>query len=116
MKSSIKLFCFVPLLFTLFGCSGDAEANIDVEITTQDPRFGMYMVNIQAVSDLVILKSVTVNRGNCMVRPNEIEALKKQPKLKFGQVYKVWGGGCKLDQIKEVRVETDKGVFDFNFE
>lgn len=115
MKSSTKLYCFVPLMFAFFGCSGESDAGIEITIETQNAMFGMYTVNIQAVSDLVILKNVTVNRGNCMIRPNELEALKKQPKLKFGQTYKVWGGGCKLDQIKEVQVETEKGVFDFNF-
>lgn len=116
MKSSTKLLCFIPLVFALFGCSGEPDADIEITIKTQNAMFGMYTVNIQAVSDLVILKNVTVNRGNCMIRANELEALKKEPKLKFGQNYIVWGGGCKLDQIKEVQVETDKGVFDFTFE
>lgn len=109
----MKLFWLAFAAVFVSGCSGESEADIEVSIKAASEW--LLEVNIQAISDEVIVKDVVINRGNCALPPENIESLSRTRKLKFGQSFRVFTYYCRIHDIKEIRVQTGEGAFDFIF-
>ncbi|TDF24058.1 hypothetical protein [Delftia tsuruhatensis] len=111
MKNKIKFTgCAVALLF-LQGCS--AQSNVEVSVRS-GPMSHMVTFEVRAIADEVVVKNVTINRGNCALGVITADELKKTIKLKFGQSMR-GSGICTLPNVKEVKVGTDAGAFVFSF-
>jgi hypothetical protein len=99
------------------GCSGPSEPDIEISVNSKDGLFGpMVLVNIQAISDEVLIKDLVINRGNCPLLSTTVDSLNRKPTLKFGQTYQGLTNRCRLNDIIEIDVTTDEGTFSFSFD
>lgn len=113
----MKLLKIAIIALLTSGCSGQSEPDIKISLNSKDALFGpMVMVNIQAISDEVLIKDLVINRGNCPLMPTTVDSLSRTPKLKFGQTYQGLTNHCRLNDITEINVTTDEGTFSFNFD
>ncbi|MGB6007772.1 hypothetical protein [Castellaniella sp.] len=111
MNSYIKAIIFLATL-SLLGCS--SKPNVEVSIQP-NRSWGNLAFFIQATSDDVVVKNVIINRGNCNLPPGTAKDIERTVKLKFGQSYQGFSINCKVDDVKEIEVETDVGEFVFSF-
>lgn len=70
----------------------------------------VYIVMRSVADETIVIKKVTVNRGNC-----KINAWDGYSRLKFGQSLRGVTYGCGSREIKEVVVKTDHGTETYRF-
>jgi hypothetical protein len=112
MNAINKFLVLIPLAVSLSGCLTSPDVDVSIE---ENEFWGSVVFKIQAKEDEVLLKSVEVNRGNCKLPSGTATDLSRTVSLKFGQVYTGYAPSCKVDQIKEIDVQTDRGTFTFSF-
>ncbi|QIL80787.1 hypothetical protein G7047_13385 [Diaphorobacter sp. HDW4A] len=111
MKTKTQFAACAAALLLLQGCS--AQSNVEVSVKS-GPLSHMMTFEVRAIADEAIVKSVTINRGNCALGPITENGLKKTIKLKFGESFSGFGI-CTLPSLKEMKVGTDSGAFVFSF-
>ncbi|AOX99267.1 hypothetical protein BJP62_01645 [Jeongeupia sp. USM3] len=89
------------------GCSA-SEAPFQVSLqTVQD----VPVIQLESVTDKVVLTGFTVNRGNCT--RTKVGGIYPLPlTFKFGDGVKLFAYLCK---VKEVALTTDQGTFTYSF-
>lgn len=115
MQSHLNHFILMTIIIILFsGCSLSGESEIEVTVEN-DPysAWGSARVLVQSVVDETAIRGVVINRGNCAT--HDYGELAKGKNLKYGQSFKA-GTLCKLAEIREVEVTTEKNTYTFTFD
>ncbi|WP_033743672.1 hypothetical protein [Helicobacter pylori] len=94
------------------GCSGSEKPPIDIEVTFSRYGHGLYWIDTISNVDSIAILSAKINRGNC-ANNEGFPYFKINKTLKFGDSYQFYILRCQ--HIKEVSIETDKGIWDFTF-
>nr|WP_232263584.1 hypothetical protein [Helicobacter pylori] len=90
------------------GCSGSEKLPIDIEVTF---RNSLYWIDTISNVDSIAILSAKINRGDC--DNDGLPYFKINKTLGFGDSYQFYLFRCQ--HIKEVSIETDKGIWDFTF-
>lgn len=106
MKHAFRLLALTSTLFAC-GTSQAEDAPFDVNMHVEQ---GVGVVQLQAVTDQVILTDFKVNRGNCKSKLGGIYPLPLT--FKFGQGVKIFAYSC---AVKEVTLTTNQGDYRYTF-
>ena len=105
----VKILARLTLLSCVIGIlSGCGESPVEVRLEPSEEGHVTHVV-ISGVVDDVQLKGFTINRGNCTG-----SFFEKGRHLKFGESSKIYGG-CHINEVKEVEIDTDQGEYTFTF-
>lgn len=108
----LKLFSLALSSLLLAACSSDP----DVAVTIGENQYwGTLAFDIQAAADDAVIKKVTVNKGNCSLPEGTAADISRTVHLKFGQTYRGYSNDCKMENVREIEVTTEKGEFVFTF-
>ena len=106
MKQTLRLLALTSALFTCAIARAD-EALFDVNMHIEQ---GVGVVQLQAVTDQVVLTGYNINRGNCKTKLGGIYPLPLT--FKYGQGVKLFAYTCK---VKEVVLNTNQGNYIYTF-
>jgi hypothetical protein len=111
----MKIFKFVILMTVALLASttvGRADEPLRVKFAS-GVILGIPSVKITALDDLVIIREIKYNRGNCRIIANNllfIQAARFPREIRFGQTIELMGA---CNQIIEVTITTNKGDYTF---
>lgn len=106
MKQTLRMLAVTGSLLICAIANADEapfEANMHVEQ-------GVGVVQLQAVTDQVVLTGYNINRGNCKTKLGGIYPLPLT--FKYGQGVKLFAYTCK---VKEVILNTNQGNYTYTF-
>jgi hypothetical protein len=103
-----KALSISTCLVLLSGC-GNSEPTLDVTISPSPHYSGQYIVTAAVVTDEIVIKQVSINRGNC----KSGSPIQSPKTLKFGQTLDTYVTSCK---VKEITYETSMGEETFTFD
>ena len=106
MKQTLRLLALTSALFTCVIAHAD-EAPFDANMYVEQ---GVGVVQLQAVTDQVVLTGYNINRGNCKTKLGGIYPLPLT--FKYGQGVKLFAYTCK---VKEVVLNTNQGSYTYTF-
>lgn len=106
MKQTLRLLGLTSALFPYAIAHAD-EAPFDVNMHIEQ---GVGVVQLQAVTDQVMLTGYNINRGNCKTKLGGIYPLPLT--FKYGQGVKLFAYTCK---VKEVVLNTNQGNYTYTF-
>lgn len=106
MKQTLRLLALTSALFACAIAHAD-EAPFDVSMHIEQ---GVGVVQLQAVTDQVVLTGYNINRGNCKTKLGGIYPLPLT--FKYGQGVKLFAYTCK---VKEVVLNTNQGNYTYTF-
>lgn len=94
----------------MISACGNSKPNVEVTYEYQTTYGYTYpSVNVKAISDIVTINNIILNRGNCS--GNVVQILPRR--LKFGEsISKIVNGNC---DVKQVDVLTDDGDWSVTF-
>lgn len=117
MKSSIsQAFFAITIAFLFSACSLNDDPEIEVTVDHHPYSNNLWkatIINIQSLTDETVIKEVVINRGNCK-NLNHSELGNGKP-LKYGEAYTTMTF-CKINEIREVTVTTNKNSYIFTFD
>lgn len=117
MKSSIsQTFFALAIAFLFSACSLNGDPEIEVTVDHHPYSNNLWkatIINIQSLADETVIKEVVINRGNC-ANLNHSKLGNGKP-LKYGEVYTAMTF-CKINEIREVTVTTNKSSSTFTFD
>lgn len=102
-----KYLTMLLMSATISGCTSEAPVSVELNYNAYS---GTPQLIITSTVDEVEVKSVQINRGNCIIS-NPYKALPY--KLKFGEFVRIGAPGC--PDVLEAYISTSEGNFDFNF-
>lgn len=102
------------LVSVLPACSA-AKPDVTVTLHRHERYAHMMHITVQSVADSTVIKDMKVNRGNCPLVENTVNALNRTVPLKFGENWTGYPKSCTFDNVKEVEVTTSNGTFSFGF-
>lgn len=106
MKQALRALALASAFFTCAIAHAD-EAPFDVNMHVEQ---GVGVVQLQAVTDQVVLTDFNINRGNCKTKLGGIYSLPLT--FKYGQGVKLFAYSC---NVKEVVLTTNHGSFTYSF-
>lgn len=106
MKQTLRLLTLASAIVASAACYAD-ETPFDVSIHVQQ---NVPIIQLEAVTDQVVLTGFNVNRGNCKTKLGGIDPLPLS--FKFGNGVKLFAHGC---NVKEVVLITNQGNFTYSF-
>jgi len=118
MKHVLNNIPIVLLLsLSVTACSSKNEIDVNIATNPYSP-WGASIIYVQSVDNEVIVREVVINRGNCVtnypVADHENKPIKRKA-LKYGETFSPTTL-CKLHEIREVSVTTDKDTYTYTFE
>lgn len=108
----LKMFSLALSSLLLAACSSDPDVAVTIEA---NQYWGTLAFDIQAATDDAIIKKVTVNKGNCSLPEGTAADISRTIHLKFGQTYRGYSNDCKMENVREIEVTTERGEFVFKF-
>ncbi|MDC9818437.1 hypothetical protein ABRQ07_09020 [Pectobacterium polonicum] len=116
MKKALIALCLGLCSLNVF--AENAPVRVKSYIASGNWYAGPYYprISVTALTDAVVVKDITVNRGNCK---HLSEASWKPVRLRFGSTFettfksKNWGAEC---NVLEIIVDTDQGRWEFRME
>jgi uncharacterized protein YcfL len=111
-NSILKMFSLSLSSLLVVGCSSDPDVAVTIEA---NQYWGTLVFDIQAAADDAVIKKVTVNKGNCSLPEGTATDISRTVHLKFGQTYRGYSNDCKMQNVREIEVTTEKGEFVFTF-
>lgn len=106
MKHVLRLLALSSALLAC-GTSQAEDAPFDVNMHIEQ---GVGVVQLQAVTDQVVLTGFNINRGNCKTKLGGIYPLPLT--FKYGQGVKLFAYTC---TVKEVILNTNQGNYTYTF-
>lgn len=106
MKQALRLLALTSALLTYAIAHAD-EAPFDVNMHVEQ---GVGVIQLQAVTDQVVLTGYNINRGNCKTKLGGIYPIPLT--FKYGQGVKLFAYTCK---VKEVVLNTNQGNYTYTF-
>lgn len=106
MKYALRLLALASAMIAS-PASYAGDTPFDVKMHTDR---GVLVIQLEAVTDHVVLKDFKVNRGNCKSKLGGVYPLPLT--FKFGQGVKIFEYSC---NVKEVMLTTDQGDYTYSF-
>jgi hypothetical protein len=107
-----NLFAIAIITFSLIGCGTSVEDEIEIRASNGN-------IEIQSVTDMVVIKKIIVNRGNCQIIVGRGATRKvyipENLVLRYGKITTI-STLCNNDEIREVEITTENGSTTVGFD
>ncbi|WP_157137708.1 hypothetical protein [Herbaspirillum lusitanum] len=107
MKKSLRI---LALISAISACTASYAGEAPFDVTAHVEQ-GVGVVQLQAVTDQVVLTGYNINRGNCKTKLGGIYPLPLT--FKYGQGVKLFAYTCK---VKEVILNTNQGNYTYTLQ